>query len=68
MLKTKARQIELYQKELVRVLSDKADINKKMADKRKKLSDATLKLQKEESTRTKSLAKQQEKVYANYEK
>jgi len=49
------RTVNLYLKELVRVLSDKADINKTMADKRKKLSDATLKLQKEESTRTKNL-------------
>ncbi|HAO6008561.1 TPA: TIR domain-containing protein [Listeria monocytogenes] len=68
MLRTKSRQIETYQKELAKVLSDKADINKKMADKRKRLSDATLKLQKEESTHAKTLAKQQEKVYATYEK
>lgn len=68
MLKTKTRQIEGYQKDLAKVLTDKADINKKIADKRKKLSDATLKLQKEESAQAKSLAKQQEKVYATYEK
>ncbi|MGY3765244.1 TIR domain-containing protein [Vagococcus vulneris] len=68
MLKTKSRQIEGYQKDLAKILSDKADVNKKMADKRKKLADATLKLQKEESLEAKSLAKQQEKVYATYEK
>lgn len=68
MLITKSRQIEGYQKELAKVLSDKADINTKMADKRKRLSDATLKLQKEESTQAKSIAIQQKKVYAANEK
>lgn len=68
MLRTKTRQIEGYQNDLAKVLTDKADINKKIADKRKKLSDATIKLQKEEATRVKSLAKEQEKVYATYEK
>lgn len=38
-------------------LTDKADFNKKSVDKRKKLSDATLKLQKEETIQSKSLAK-----------
>lgn len=68
MLSTKRRQIENYQREIGRVLTDKADINKKMADKRKKLSEAMLKLQKEEITQAKSLNKQQEKIYATYEK
>lgn len=66
-LKTKSHQIERYQKELAKVLTDKAGVNKRMADKRKRLSDATIKLQKEETAQAKSLAKQQEKVYATYE-
>lgn len=68
MLKTKTRQIEGFQKDLAKILTDKAGINKKIADKRSKLSEATLKLQKEETTRAKSLEKQQQKVYATYEK
>lgn len=68
MLRTKTRQIEGLQKDLTKILTDKADINKKIADKRKKVSDTTLKLQKEETAQAKSLAKQQEKVYATYEK
>ena len=67
-LKIKTRQIEGFQKDLGKVLTNKADVNKKMADKRKKLSDAALKVQKEESTQAKTLAKQQEKVHATYEK
>ncbi|MCM3511718.1 toll/interleukin-1 receptor domain-containing protein [Carnobacterium inhibens] len=67
-LRTKNRQIEGYQKDVSKILTDKADINKKIADKRKKLSDATLKLQKIETTQAKSLAKQQDKVFATYEK
>lgn len=66
-LKTKSHQIERYQKELAKVLNDKAGVNKRMADKRKRLSDATIKLQKEETAQAKSLAKQQEKVYTTYE-
>ena len=67
-LRSKDRQIERYQKDLSRVLSDKADINKKIADKRMRLADATVKLQKEETTHAKSLAKQQEKGYITYQK
>ena len=66
-LRTKTRQIEGYQKELAKALTDKADINKKMADKRKRLSDATIKIKKEETAQAKSLAKQQANVYATYE-
>jgi len=47
-LNSKMRQIENYQKELSRILSDKATINQKLADKRKRRVDAAGKLQKEE--------------------
>jgi len=66
-LRMKTHQIEGYQKELAKALTDKADINKKMADKRKRLSDATIKIKKEETAQAKSLAKQQANVYAIYE-
>jgi predicted nucleic acid-binding Zn-ribbon protein len=64
---TKSRQIEGYQKELAKALTDKSDINKKITDKRKRLSDATIKLQKEETAQAKSLAKQQAKIFTTYE-
>lgn len=68
MQKSKKRQIEGYQKDLTKILTEKANINKKIADKKEKLSAATLKLQKEERSRAKSLTKQQEKIYDTYEK
>ena len=54
---SKMRQIENYQKEISKILADKATINKKLDDKRKKRIDAVNKLQKEETLQTKKLAK-----------
>jgi hypothetical protein len=51
---------------MAKILSDKVTINKKLADKRNRLADATIKFQKEESTKAKSIAEQQEKIYATY--
>ncbi len=68
MLRSKSRQIETHQKDLSNIVSQKATVNRKIADKRKKLSAATLKLQKEEAIQSQNRSKQQEKIYANYER
>ncbi|MDO4563888.1 MAG: TIR domain-containing protein [Clostridia bacterium] len=68
MLQAKMRQIQNYQNDLVKVTSEKANINKKIADKRKKRADTAVKLQKEEATENKRLQKAQETTYNNYEK
>lgn len=53
MIQSKLRQIDSYQKEFTKIVSDKADVNKKLADKRKKRTDASIRLQKEEATQIK---------------
>lgn len=65
---SKMRQIENYQKEISRILSDKASINQKLADKRKKRITAVDKLQREEIVQSKKLAKQQQNIYTAYER
>ena len=60
------RQIEGYQKELVKITSDKADVNKKMADKRKKRTDAAMNLQKAETAEGKKVMQQQKKLHDAY--
>lgn len=65
---SKMRQIESYQKEISKILSDKATINQKLADKRKKRIDAVNKLQREETLQTKKLAKQQQDIFTAYER
>ena len=65
---SKMRQIENYQKEISKILSDKATINQKLADKRKKRIDAVNKLQKEETLQTKKLTKQQQDIFTAYER
>lgn len=67
-LQSKMRQIEGYQKEVSKILADKATINQKLADKRKRRVDAAGKLQKEEATQAKALAKQQKSVFTAYER
>ena len=67
-VQSKMRQIESCQKELSRILSDKASINQKLADKRKRRVDAVGKLQKEEVTQAKKVEKQQKNIYAAYER
>lgn len=53
----KMRQIENYQKEVSRILSDKATINQKLAEKRKRRVDAVAKFQKEELLQAKKAEK-----------
>lgn len=67
MLQSKTRQMQGYQNDLVNILSKKSDLNKKLADKRSKLSDATLKLQKEEQQEAKKMAKANRDIMKNYE-
>lgn len=66
-LNSKVRQIESYQKDLSKILSDKATINQKLADKRKRRVDAAGKLQKEELSQAKRAEKQQKDIYTAYE-
>jgi len=68
MAQSKMRQIDRYQKELTKIISDKADVNKKLADKRKKRADAEAKLQKEEASQAKTAEKQQKKIHEGYER
>ncbi|MDI9497308.1 MAG: toll/interleukin-1 receptor domain-containing protein [Bacillota bacterium] len=67
MLQSKIRQIQGYQNDLVRILDKKSDLNKKLADKRYKLSDATLKLQKEEQMEAKKSEKANKDILRSYE-
>jgi vacuolar-type H+-ATPase subunit I/STV1 len=67
MLQSKMRQIDGYQKELAKIISDKADVNKKLADKRKKRADVTVKLQKEEAAQAKIIEQQQKRIQKAYE-
>ena len=65
-LQSKMRQIEGYQRDLVKITSDKADVNKKMAEKRKKRVDAAVNLQKAEATEGKKAMQQQKKLQDAY--
>ena len=66
-LNSKKRQAESYQKELSKILSDKASVNQKLADKRKRRVDACEKLQKEEMAQAKKVEKQQKNMQEIYE-
>lgn len=68
MLNSKMRQIQGYQDELVKIASNKAEINGKIADKRKKRADTAVKLQKEENEEVKKQQKAQSVIYNDYEK
>lgn len=68
MLQSKMRLIQGYQNDLVRILAKKSDINKKLADKRSKLSDATLRLQKEEQQENIKNEKAHNEILRSYEK
>ena len=65
---TKLRQIQGYQNELVRISNNKADINRKIADKRKRRTDIAIKLQREEAEEAKKAAREQQEVYNDYER
>jgi len=67
-LGSKMRQIDTHQNDLTRVLSSKADINKKIADKKKKLNDLTLRLQREEIAERKKWENSQKDIQRNYER
>ena len=64
---SKLRQIQGYEKEKVNILLKKADINKKIAEKRQKLNDLNQRLQKEQLEESKKQQREQEKVHKNYE-
>lgn len=66
-VQSKVRQISGYQKDLTKVLGDKADINKKVAEKRKRRAAVTIKLQKEEADDYKKANKEQQTRYKTYE-
>ena len=66
-ISSKIRQIQGYQNELAKVLSDKADINKRIADKRKKRAAASVKLQKDEAEEFKKANKAQQTIHKQYE-
>lgn len=67
-LQSKMRQIENYQKDLSKILSDKATINQKLADKRKRRVEAVGKLQKEELAQAKKAERQQKSIFVAYER
>lgn len=67
-LSSKMRQAENYQKELSKIISDKASVNQKLADKRKRRIDAVGKLQKEELVQAKKTEKQQKSMQEVYER
>lgn len=65
---SKVRQIQSCQDDLTRIAKKKADINNKIADKRKRHSDTTIKLHKEEALENKKAQQIQKSIYDNYEK
>ena len=65
---SKFRQISGWQNDVTKVLGDKADINKKIAEKRKKRADVAIKLQKEEAIDFTKANKEQQTRYNSYER
>jgi len=68
MMSSKLRQIQGYQNELARVIDDKAGINKKIAEIRKKRADTAVKLQREEAAETQKANKAQQAIQNSYER
>lgn len=68
MTQSKQRQIQGYQNDLERIASNKAVIRKKIADKKAKRTDASIKLRKEEADETQKAEKKQKAVLSDYEK
>ncbi|MFA5383816.1 MAG: TIR domain-containing protein [Eubacteriales bacterium] len=68
MASSKRRQIQGYQNELARIIDDKAGINKKIAEKRKKRADTTVKLQREETAEMQKANKIQKSIQSGYER
>ena len=67
-IRSKQTQIDRYNSEATKAGGDKADIDKKIADKRKKQADATVKLQKEEAADKKKADKTQNAIQQSYER
>ncbi len=65
-LSSKMRQISSYNSEFVRKSKESAELGQKIADKRKKRSDAYLKLQKEQQNEQKKQAKDNQRLQASY--
>lgn len=66
-LSSKQKQIASYESDKVKKASDSADIGKRIADKRKKRSEAYLKLQKEQQNEQKKQDKANRQIQASYE-
>jgi hypothetical protein len=67
-LQLKMRQMDGYNRELVKIISDKADVNKKIADKRKSRANVAIKLQKEEMSEKKNNDKIQQSLLSEYQR
>jgi hypothetical protein len=67
-LKNKLSQIDRYNSDAIKAASDKADTDKKLADKQKKRADTYVKLQKDEADERKKEAKAQKSIQQGYEK
>lgn len=67
-IKMKLQQIQNWNNDLVKIANSKADINKRIADKRKKRADTAVKLQKEEMEESKKVSRKQQEVYGEYER
>jgi hypothetical protein len=68
MLSSKSRQIQGYQNDLAKFARDKADVTKKIAEKRKKRAGTAVKLQNEEAAEREKEAKTQKAIQQGYEK
>lgn len=67
-VQSKLRQIQGYQKDIVMITKKKAEINKKIADKRVKLNNLNQRLQKEQLEEAKKQQNEQDKVHKTYER
>lgn len=67
-LNLKMGQIQRYQDELVKISSNKSNINKQIAEKKKKRAETAVKLQKEENEEAKKQQKIQSAIYNEYER
>ena len=67
-LTSKTKQIQGYQNEIDKIAKDRADLTKKIADKRKSRADKAVKLQKEEETERKKEIRAQQVIQHGYER
>lgn len=67
-LNSKLKQISSLRNELSRIVTQKADINKKIADKRSKRNDLSMKVQKEQERLNKKELENRKRVEATYQK